>query len=395
MRILRNDEYIQMAGRAGRRGKDDKGIVIYLPDREPVDPIEMKTMMKGSRPPITSRMDFCYDFILKTLQSSEKGTPLRWLEIMEQSYWFQQQQKQIREIRVKIESCDKQIEERRMKEEVYEECKRRRELEHAIRSASNSSRKQIQRELEKMKNTHIGPEWIKTLADYDAITKLQEEKNRLEKDKVELEQFKDIIQPSVRFLYETGYLKHDDPYILTNDDLTIKGLLATEVNEGHPILMTELYTQEILHSFSGEDLVTILACFQERKETDGDPSIHDIAVSNEVRSVLLKIQQIATQYYKKEEEIAYPMYEYWVISTKMIDPIRKWIQGEDASAICQEYEIFEGNFIRSVMKMANMLDEWLAMATYCQHVDQIDKIVDVRQRMIRDVILSDSLYLHF
>jgi hypothetical protein len=35
MRMLRTDEYIQMAGRAGRRGKDDKGIVYYLPDRDP------------------------------------------------------------------------------------------------------------------------------------------------------------------------------------------------------------------------------------------------------------------------------------------------------------------------------------------------------------------------
>jgi len=33
MRMLNTDEYIQMAGRAGRRGKDDKGLVLYLPDR--------------------------------------------------------------------------------------------------------------------------------------------------------------------------------------------------------------------------------------------------------------------------------------------------------------------------------------------------------------------------
>jgi superfamily II RNA helicase len=35
MRLLRTDEYTQMAGRAGRRGKDPLGTVIYLPEREP------------------------------------------------------------------------------------------------------------------------------------------------------------------------------------------------------------------------------------------------------------------------------------------------------------------------------------------------------------------------
>jgi superfamily II RNA helicase len=77
----------------------------------------------------------------------------------------------------------------------------------------------------------------------------------------------------------------------------------------------------------------------------------------------------------------------------MIEPMRRWIEGEHASAICQEHGLFEGNFIRSVMKMANMLDEWLALATYCQHTEQVDKIMEVRQKIIRGAAISDSLYL--
>jgi predicted RNase H-related nuclease YkuK (DUF458 family) len=33
------------------------------------------------------------------------------------------------------------------------------------------------------------------------------------------------------------------------------------------------------------------------------------------------------------------------------------------------------------------------MATYCQHTEQIDKINEVRQKIIRDIVISDSLYL--
>ncbi len=78
----------------------------------------------------------------------------------------------------------------------------------------------------------------------------------------------------------------------------------------------------------------------------------------------------------------------------MIEPIGKWLDGENASIICKNYDIFEGNFIRCIMKVANMLDEWLALATYCQHTEQINKIVEVRCKMIRDIVVSDSLYLH-
>lgn len=34
MRWLKSGEYIQMSGRAGRRGKDDRGICIMLADEE-------------------------------------------------------------------------------------------------------------------------------------------------------------------------------------------------------------------------------------------------------------------------------------------------------------------------------------------------------------------------
>ena len=84
---------------------------------------------------------------------------------------------------------------------------------------------------------------------------------------------------------------------------------------------------------------------------------------------------------------------YWKISTKWVEPIQRWMEGEHASLICKEYDIFEGNFIRVIMKMANMVDEWLSMAVYCQHVEQVDKITEVRTRIIRDMVISDSLYL--
>ena len=132
----------------------------------------------------------------------------------------------------------------------------------------------------------------------------------------------------------------------------------------------------------------------EEKETDDSPTIGELNVSNEVRTVLLKIRKMAQELGSVEDGIGFPVQDYWKVGTQLIDPMRRWIEGENASIICQEHGLFEGNFIRSIMKMANMLDEWLAMATYCQHTEQVDKIMEVRQKIIRDIVISDSLYLH-
>ncbi len=395
MRMLRNDEYIQMAGRAGRRGKDDKGVVIYLPDKEPVEPSEMKRMMKGSRPPIQSRMDFHYDFILKTIQAStQTSEPLKWLTIMEQSYWFQQRQNQIKAINNDITKYKKKVDEVKVEEPFFSECEKRFNLEQKIKQTVNAERKEAQRQLDMLKNKQLGPKWATAWTNYNTLKTYKLELDELQNDLQILEAHQDSIQPSVKFLKEIGYLKNDNHLTLKNEDLTLKGILATEINEGHQILMTELYTRELLHHLSGNEIVSVLGCFMEEKETEDSPSIRELNVSSEVRNVLTKINDIAQEFQSVEDKVGYPVQDYWTICTQMIEPMQRWIEGENASIICQEHGLFEGNFIRSVMKMANMLDEVLAMATYCQHIEQINKIMDVRQKIIRDIVISDSLYLH-
>jgi len=184
-------------------------------------------------------------------------------------------------------------------------------------------------------------------------------------------------------LFKTGYLTHDDPHTLTKDHLTIKGILATEVNEGHPLLMSDLYHSRILHGLQGEDLITVLACFHEKKVS---VPITDLDVSQEAYDALLHIQKLSNQYFYMDKDSA-----YWTISTEMIEPISRWIHGEHTSVICQEYEIFEGNMMRSLLKCAALLEEWMNMAIYCQHTDQIEKITQLKEKML--VSHADSLYL--
>ncbi len=393
MRMLRKDEYFQMAGRAGRRGKDDKGVVIYLPDREPVYPEEMEMMMKGARPPVESRMDFHYDFLLKTLQSSAPDQPLKWLQLMEQSYWFQQRRKECTDIQAELVACIAKKQALNLAEPFISGCAKRIALEQKMKTTVNAERKQVQRELDSLKNSQMGPKWAKALVDYQMFQTLEKEQQSKEAWLAELEQHQDGIQPVVDFLCQMGYIRHSDAQKLVNSDLELKGILATEINEGHPILMTELYVDQILHHLSGDELVCVLATFQEKKDTEDQPSLSDLRVSYKVTGTIEQLQIMAKEIENMERYMGYPVERYWNTSTVMVEPMWRWMEGEHASVICAEYNIFEGNFIRSVLKIANMLDEWLSMATYCQHTEQVEKITEVKSRLIRDVVVSDSLYL--
>lgn len=72
-RWLRTDEFWQMAGRAGRRGMDVRGFVIYSPRlsvaglKNKVDMVSLKTMLTGVMPAATSQLVVDRPFVLRHL----------------------------------------------------------------------------------------------------------------------------------------------------------------------------------------------------------------------------------------------------------------------------------------------------------------------------------------
>jgi ATP-dependent RNA helicase DOB1 len=73
-RWVTSGEYIQMSGRAGRRGKDDRGIVIQMTD-EKMDPTVCKQMLYGQSEPLNSAFQIRYSSLLALTRVAEDVNP--------------------------------------------------------------------------------------------------------------------------------------------------------------------------------------------------------------------------------------------------------------------------------------------------------------------------------
>ena len=78
---------------------------------------------------------------------------------------------------------------------------------------------------------------------------------------------------------------------------------------------------------------------------------------------------------------------YWA------DVVIRWLNGELIGVICKDYDMYEGNFIRAMLKIANLVDEWITMATIAGDLEQLEITKDLRQKIVRDVVVPESLYL--
>ena len=391
LRVLATDEYIQMAGRAGRRGKDKEGLVLYLPSRDPVGTSAVKLMMTGRKTTLRSRMDFHYDFILKTLQSGS----LEWLKISQDSFWHRQVMSDAEGQRRQVEGLRKQLTEMGVTDEQVKEVDEGRELETKFKSSVNAAKRVAQAALETWKNKHAGPSWLltkKKCDDYVATRSIMERQEETLKD---MEATTAGPIATINFLEKAGFLKDvTDPTKVGATNLTLKGILATEVNEGNPILLVEAYDAGFFNKMEAHEIVIVLAAFlQEKQEREGS-SLSKMPISSRARQCLWEIDHLARMFMDMEQSVGAPTAAgFWNLSLYWLEPINRWLAGETASSVCAEFGIYEGNLYKALMSLNNMLNEMLAIATYCQHIDIIEKLKGVGEELLRDIAINDSLYL--
>jgi superfamily II RNA helicase len=394
-RPLHHAEYQQMAGRAGRRGKDIRGFVFYLPAKEPLDCMDMTSVLSGSLIPLESRIQFHYDFLLKaihiTSSTDPQGVPV-WTRILSQSYWTVQREHHLSKIldeekRLTAEYNDAAAKLTAQQRADFEE---KEQLEITAKMSVNSKKRAALAGLRRWEVEHDGHIWKQAERLWASEKAAQE---RLVKHVAYGESFRQQdpdsrIRPVLNALRAWGYIDADN-------GITHRGILATEVNEGNPMLMTELYLSGLLKTASVTEIVSVLGSFLvDREAIARSDGISLEVMGSTVQAAYTHLQELCKRGARVDAEYDVRSPEFfWQVAQYWMELSKAWMDGMDAASIVSTYDIYEGNFMRGILKLYNLVEEWMAIATFCGDIEMLDKFRNVQQRLLRDVAQPESLYL--
>jgi superfamily II RNA helicase len=262
-------------------------------------------------------------------------------------------------------------------------------LENAMKAPGNAARKKAQSDLDKWRSEHRSAEWIKKETDVKNEKLVLKKRTQID---MEIEGYQ-CENDSRRFEPVLKALKACGAFDGTA--LTPLGIAATECNEANPLLMAKLYTSQRLKGATVEEIVGVLASLvvdREAQEKSTEPT--HLSLSPLVCETLLKMDDWSQIGVGIDQDclVASPQ-SFWCLTTMWADIVTKWLGGISAPELCAEYEVFPGNFMRGLLKVNNVVQEWISICTLHADVEQLATLDGIQERLMRDIVIPESLYL--
>lgn len=389
-RNLNTAEYLQMAGRAGRRGKDAEGIVIYLPLKSPPSCPEIKKIFTGNAVSISSKLKLNTKFLMKVIQTEDLAiSKFLGLSLLgkENKVLEDSKKEKYISLKEKVGNLKINVIDTMEYETQINDIFR---LEKELKSARANKQRKILNKIESLKyDKQVAREYIMKKSYLSHLDELNILENQINQNSLLLE-----LSVARNFLTDLHFISDNEKKIeeLSREDLTKKGLMASEINECNEVLLTELIDRNLLDNLSLAEVFGILAIFiEDRKGEDIFVSQLDITdnmkdILNQIGNLNVELDNVAINY-----NIVYNPY----LSLSFVLPAYMWANGDDIYEIYKKnsIEMYEGNFVKNIFKILNICNEIIYVCELIGKPNLIKTFENIESIILRDIVSFDSIYL--
>jgi len=395
-RYLRTDEYLQMSGRAGRRGLDKVGTVILLPTMELPAQGQMREMMTGKNPRIKSQFIPSYQFILKTYRNDEEkvehflNQTLRRKEDERIQNGIQKEyEKSLGEWEMmKTQFCLDDEMERQI--ELYRKNEKKLGDRFVVLKGKDRKRVEDEQKMIEMKQGFR--------ENYQRYDSFMEKKKEVEELQYEMEYYERAMmewkEKIGRILLKMNYLREMDGKI----ELCERGITATCIGEVDEILLTEMIHEGFLDGMRMEEIVTTLSMFITDVDKLGDEiTERDMDIPDRIKMIYRRMKEIGEEWMREEDteslQIHGDNYYENAISKDLFELTWIWVNGGSIAELYQITDMYAGNFVRGMLRLNQVCETVEKIYLMMGRLEMVKKMEGYQEKLIRDFTTVSSLYV--
>jgi superfamily II RNA helicase len=368
-RLLRSDEFWQMAGRSGRRGMDDKGYVVYHPlNGNPSTALELRQLLTGTMPCVTSKLKINPLFVLKHNRESSSILAKTLLQ-----YELDKRTISLERAVNAMEALDVSVEE---DARSYVELNKQLRQQTGFIKLTPLQRKKYEKEMQSLSQKY-------SQSSIEHAVSVLQEKLKAESDLHECRHAaQHDWQTSYHWLHENGFVDSE------NGMLTHKGMITAHLSDGEPLIRGHIIANNHLDDLPFEVIVGWLASFCESIHVKRD---HTSSGETTLSSVDSRLDDI----FALSERVADGMgLRDTPLNWESAVMMYTWASSKDIVQISRVVDTANlGVFVRTVLRVISFIDEIKTVLLGTEKYALYNKLENHHERLLSGVVTNQSLYV--